>query len=59
MTYGLRHEGLEPTLENMLAMGKTYAHVFIEDIKALNIKTEDTLFPYASDYVSEIGRAHV
>ncbi len=53
MTKGLKREGLEPTLGNMLTMGKKYAQVFLEDISKLNVKTKGTQFPYASDYVSD------
>jgi cysteinyl-tRNA synthetase len=51
MTKGLRQEGLEPTLENMLTLGKKYAQIFLDDIKTLNIETDEITFPYASDYV--------
>lgn len=53
MTKGLKREGLELTLENMLSMGKKYAGVFLEDLAKLNVKMEGTLFPYASDYVTD------
>ncbi len=53
MTKGLRREGLEPTLENMLAMGRKYAEGFLADLKRLNIRTEGTQFPYASEYVPQ------
>lgn len=53
MARGLRREGLEPTLENMIKMGQKYAHTFLTDIKKLNVRTDDTLFPYASEYVGD------
>jgi len=53
MTRGLKREGLEPTLENMLTMGQKYAHMFLIDLKKLNVRTEGTLFPYASEYVED------
>jgi cysteinyl-tRNA synthetase len=53
MTKGLKREGLEFTLPNMLAMGKKYAEIFLSDIKDLNIETEGTQFPFASDFVTE------
>lgn len=51
MTKGLKAEGLVPSLENMKALGKKYAQVFLDDIKTLNIRTEHVTFPYASDYI--------
>ncbi len=53
MAKGLKREGLEFTLENMLALGKKYATIFFDDLSKLNINTEDTLFPYASDHVAD------
>ena len=53
MTKGLKREGLELSLENMLAMGQKYAHIFLDDLRELNVRTEDTLFPYASEYVED------
>jgi len=37
----------------MLSMGRKYAALFLADVSSLNIKTEGTLFPYASEYVSD------
>ena len=51
MMKGLRREGLSPTLENMRAMGKKYADVFVEDLKTLGIDTTSITFPFASDYI--------
>ncbi|MEK7147792.1 MAG: cysteine--tRNA ligase [Patescibacteria group bacterium] len=53
MTKGLKREGLELNLENMLSMGKKYAGFFLQDLSKLNIEMEGTLFPYASDYVQD------
>ena len=53
MSKGLKREGLEFTLENMLSMGKKYAEVFLDDLSKLNVETEGTKFPYASDYVAQ------
>lgn len=53
MTKGLKREGLEPNLQNMKILAKKYADIFLNDLKDLNIKTEDTIFPYASDYIKE------
>lgn len=51
MTKGLKREGLELTLANMKVLAQKYAKVFLDDLSLLNIKTEGTQFPYASDYV--------
>lgn len=53
MMVGLKREGLEPTLDNMHKLGQKYAEVFLADIKKLNVETEGTKFPYASQYVRE------
>jgi cysteinyl-tRNA synthetase len=53
MAKGLKNEGLSPTLENMKTLGEKYANVFLEDIKKLNVRTECTQFPYASNYIKE------
>ena len=34
-------------------MGKKYAEVFLDDLSKLNVETEGTKFPYASDYVAQ------
>lgn len=52
MAKGLKNEGLSPTLENMRTLAHKYGEIFLEDIKKLNIKTDGTVFPYASEYVS-------
>ena len=51
MTIGLKREGLEPTLENMKLLAEKYIETFLEDIRALNIQTNDTQFPRASEYI--------
>jgi len=51
MMKGLKREGLSPTLDNMKAMGKKYADIFKADIAKLNVKTDSTTFPFASEYV--------
>lgn len=51
MTKGLKREGMAPTLENMRALGEKYANIFLEDLALLNVKTDGTQFPRASDYI--------
>lgn len=51
MTKGLKREGLTPTIENMKTLGKKYAEHFLEQLKLLNINTDQITFPYASDYI--------
>ncbi len=53
MAKGLKREGLEFTLENMLDLGKRYAQVYFEDARALGVALSDITFPFASHYVSE------
>lgn len=53
MTKGLKREGLELTLENMRRMAEKYAVQFIDELRELNIDTDDMLFPRASDYIPE------
>jgi cysteinyl-tRNA synthetase len=52
MTAGLKREGLELTLKNMLAMGSRYANLFVEDLQALNIELP-FVFPKASEHIGE------
>ena len=52
MTKGLKREGLALTLDNMRALGEKYANLFLEDIRALNVKVDDITFPRASGYIS-------
>lgn len=51
MTKGLKREGKELTLDNMKELGKQYAEAFLTDLATLNITTDATSFPYASDYI--------
>ena len=53
MTKGLKREGLALTLENMRTLAERYAVGFIDDLEALNIDTNDIIFPRASDYIAE------
>ncbi len=53
MTKGLKREGLEPTVANMKVLAEKYATIFLSDLALLNVKTEGTIFPYASDFVSD------
>lgn len=53
MTKGLKREGMALTLANMRKLAEKYADIFIKNLAILNIKTEDTIFPYASDYISD------
>lgn len=52
MTKGLKREKKALTLENMRALAEKYTQLFMEDLATLNIKTTDTKFPRASDYIS-------
>ena len=51
MAVGLKREGLEPTLENMRALGTTYADAFKEDQRLLGIDTESITYVRASDFI--------
>lgn len=51
MSKGLKREGLKLTLENMHKLAEKYTDLFISDIALLNIKTEGTEFPRASEYI--------
>lgn len=51
MQKGLKAEGLEVSMENMKVLAHKYADIFLSDLKHLNVKTLDTKFPYASEYV--------
>ena len=53
MTKGLKSESLELTVENMKALGKKYADMFLDDIRMLNIDTEKIRFPFASDHIAD------
>jgi cysteinyl-tRNA synthetase len=50
MTLGLRREGKELTLENMVALGKKYGDLYFSDLKQLNISSFEKT-PYASEHV--------
>jgi cysteinyl-tRNA synthetase len=52
MTKGLKREKLALTLANMKKLGVKYATAFLDDIRALNVKTAGTAFPYASEYIA-------
>jgi cysteinyl-tRNA synthetase len=52
MTKGLKREGMEVNLENMLALAEQYRLAFVDDIAALNIKMPHHL-PKASDHIVE------
>jgi cysteinyl-tRNA synthetase len=51
MTKGLKRDGLKPTLENMRTMAEKYTDIFLNDLKTLNAKLDDTEFPRASDFI--------
>lgn len=53
MQKGLKAEGLAPTLPNMRILAEKYANLFFEHLKLLNINTEKTKFPFASDYIKD------
>jgi cysteinyl-tRNA synthetase len=52
MTLGLRREGREPTLENMLWLGKKYGDLYFADLRKLGIDSF-TITPYASAHIEE------
>ena len=52
MTKALVREGMELTLQNMLAIGEKYTKAFLEDLGKLNIQKPHHL-PRASDHVQE------
>lgn len=51
MTKGLKREKLALTLANMKKLGVRYAEAFLEDVRSLNVRTDGTRFPYASDFI--------
>ncbi len=51
MTKGLKREKLKLTLENMRALAEKYTEIFLNDLATLNINTEGTQFPRASDHI--------
>ncbi len=52
MTKGLKREGMEINLENMLKLARKYEDVFVNDIGEMNILTPKIL-PRASEHVDE------
>ncbi len=52
MTKGLKREKLTLNLANMKKLGVKYADAFLADIRTLNVKTDGTQFPYASEYIA-------
>ncbi len=53
MTKGLKREGMALTIPNMRILAEKYAKNFLAGLTILNIKTENTEFPYASDYIPD------
>ena len=53
MTKGLKREGMALTIPNMRILAEKYAEIFLADLLTLNIKTNETIFPYASDYIPD------
>jgi len=51
MRKGLKAAGLALTLENMRELGERFTKIFLSDLSQLNINTENTEFPRASDYI--------
>ena len=51
MTRGLKKEGMDVTLENMLLLGEKYTNTFKKDLRALGVDVDNISFPRASDYV--------
>lgn len=51
MTKGLKRERKALTLENMRALAEKYAEMFFLDLATLNINTDGTRFPRASDHI--------
>lgn len=52
MTKGLKRDKKALTLENMRALAEKYAEIFLKDLEILNVRTTDTKFPRASDYIA-------
>lgn len=53
MMKGLKREGLPATFGGLKALADKYTKAFFEDLKALNIKTDGTKFPRATEYVKD------
>lgn len=52
MTKGLRNEGMEITLDNMLKLARKYEDVFVRDISDMNI-LRPKILPRASEHIDE------
>lgn len=52
MTKGLRNEGMEITLDNMLKLARKYEDVFVQDISDMNI-LRPKILPRASEHIDE------
>lgn len=52
MTKGLKREGLEITLDNMLKLARKYEDVFVQDISDMNI-LRPKILPRASEHIDE------
>ena len=52
MTKGLKREGMEVTLENMLTLARKYEAVFLSDIASINI-LKPKIIARASDHIAE------
>lgn len=52
MTKGLKREGMEITLENMLKLARTYEDIFVNDITEMNI-LKPKILPRASEHIDE------
>jgi len=52
MVLALRRQGYEETLENLYAVGTTYADAFKQDLLKLNVEMAETL-PRASEHIPE------
>ena len=53
MSQGLRREGKDFTIENMLALAEKYADIYFRDNKQLGIDITKIEFPRASSYIKE------
>jgi len=53
MMKGLKREGLPATFEGLKALADKYTAHFMEDLVSLNIETEGTKFPKATEYVAD------
>jgi cysteinyl-tRNA synthetase len=53
MSVGLKREGMEFTMENMLALAEKYAQIYFRDNEQLGIDIHKIEFPRASAYIKE------